>query len=233
MKRAARRFACVLLMGCGAPTPEPATTAPLPQPPAAASTVAITPSSPFTCQTSLPGAAVTLLPDRTPGVPGQMTEEAARAKRLYDAERWDEVVAALARVASGATGDDQGNRELAQYHMAIALYRAHRVREAAVVFAEMARDRGHLKHNETVLWIYKLAPDAPELVRSLVAYDDEEVSRFNNANQREVYWGLNYLVGRERYERGARDEAAAFFARVGEESAFKDAARDCLARLRR
>jgi len=54
---------------------------------------------------------------------GQMTEEAATAKRLFDGERWSEAALGLYRVYKGETGDDPGNRQIAQYHLAIALYR--------------------------------------------------------------------------------------------------------------
>ena len=54
---------------------------------------------------------------------GQMTEEAAQAKRLFDGEKWSEAALALYRVRNGETGDDEGNKQIAQYHLAIALYR--------------------------------------------------------------------------------------------------------------
>ncbi len=221
----------MMVAACGAPQADTVAIAPLPEPSSQGSVTITVPGSPFTCRNALPGAPFTPLPDREPTTAGMMTEEAARAKRLFDSEKWGEATSALSRVASGETGDDQGNRELAQYHLAIALFRLKRMREATSIFAEIARDHGHLKHNETLLWIYKLVADFPELVRSLSAYTGVEVSRFNNANQRDLYWGLSYLVGRERYERGARDEAAALFSHVGDDSQYKDAARDCLSRL--
>ena len=54
----------------------------------------------------------------TPGKPvdnspppqaGQMTEQAAQAKRLFDGEKWQEAALALDRVRKGETGDDEGN----------------------------------------------------------------------------------------------------------------------------
>ena len=42
---------------------------------------------------------------------GQMTEEAAAAKRLFDKERWAEAAVSLYRVVAGETGDDKGNQE--------------------------------------------------------------------------------------------------------------------------
>ncbi|MEO8796704.1 MAG: hypothetical protein ABI551_02365, partial [Polyangiaceae bacterium] len=54
---------------------------------------------------------------------GQMTEAAAQAKRLFDGEKWQDAAIALDRVRKGETQDDEGNKQLAQYHLAIALYR--------------------------------------------------------------------------------------------------------------
>jgi hypothetical protein len=161
---------------------------------------------------------------------GQMTEQAATAKRLFDAERWAEAVPALIAVYAGRTGDDAGNRDLAEYHLGIAYYRLHRIGDAANVFVGIARDRAHLKHVETLLWIYKLAPEVPGLVRALVDYEATDVARFDNPNQRELYWGLSYLFGRERLERGQRAEAAALFAHVDAASTWSADARACLPR---
>jgi hypothetical protein len=46
--------------------------------------------------------------DEGPVTAGQMTEEAAQAKRLFDAERWAEAALVLKRVVDGETGDDEG-----------------------------------------------------------------------------------------------------------------------------
>src|SRR6185295_13230917 len=40
----------------------------------------------------------------TPVTAGQMTEEAAQGKRLFDAERWSEAALVLKRVVDGETG---------------------------------------------------------------------------------------------------------------------------------
>src|SRR5215470_10764229 len=54
---------------------------------------------------------------------GQMTEEAAAAKRLFDKDRYAEAAVALYRVVAGQTGDDPGNQQLAQYYLAVSLYK--------------------------------------------------------------------------------------------------------------
>src|SRR5688500_1472837 len=47
---------------------------------------------------------------------GNMTEEGAQAKRLFDNARWADAALALQRVVNGETGDDEGNKQIAQYH---------------------------------------------------------------------------------------------------------------------
>ena len=88
---------------------------------------------------------------------GQMTEQAAQAKRLFDGEKWSDAALSLYRVYKGETGDDEGNKQLAQYHLAIALYRLKFYQAAYGIFSEIADKPNHLKFNETLLWLAKLA----------------------------------------------------------------------------
>jgi hypothetical protein len=161
----------------------------------------------------LPGTTKDALPLR-PHTAGPLTEEGKKAKRLYDEEKWRPAVVALARVASGATGDDLGNCQLAGYEEAIARFRFGDGAGAAHIFAEIARDRSHLRHGETLLWISKIALTVPELTRSLVFYTEDDITKYNNREQRDTYRQLAYLMGRERLERGMPAAAAPLFARV-------------------
>ena len=162
---------------------------------------------------SLPGAAKEPLPLR-PQVAGAQTPDAKKAKRLYDDERWPEAKVALARVAAGETGDDIGNRQLASYQEAVALFRLGDSSGAAVIFGEIARERSHLRHGETLLWLAKIAPTVPELTRSLAFYTEDDITKYDNPDQRETYWQLAYLLGRERLDRGLAAASARLFARV-------------------
>jgi len=148
---------------------------------------------------------------------GQMTEDAAKAKRLFDAEKWQEAALALDRVRKGETGDDEGNKQLAQYHLAIALYRMKFFQAAYGIFSEISEKPNHLKFNETLLWLAKLATDLPEpadIVERVGKYTDEQISKFNNPNQRDLFWQLNYLLGRYKYRNRQYDEALALFNKV-------------------
>ncbi len=154
---------------------------------------------------------------------GQMTEAAAQAKRLFDGEKWQDAAIALDRVRKGETQDDEGNKQLAQYHLAIALYRLKFYQASYAIFSEIADKPNHLKFNETLLWLSKLATDLPEpadIVERVGKYNDEQIGHFNNANQRDLFWQLNYLLGRYKYRNRQYEEALGLFAKVNRQSKY-------------
>jgi hypothetical protein len=63
--------------------------------------------------------------DQAPAAPavtaGTMSEGARSAKALFDAQKWPEAALALYGVVAGETGDDDGNKQLAQYFLSISL----------------------------------------------------------------------------------------------------------------
>ncbi|MGH7283103.1 MAG: tetratricopeptide repeat protein, partial [Polyangiaceae bacterium] len=154
---------------------------------------------------------------------GQMTEAAAQAKHLFDGEKWQDAAIALDRVRKGETQDDEGNKQLAQYHLAIALYRLKFYQASYAIFSEIADKPNHLKFNETLLWLSKLATDLPEpadIVERVGKYNDEQIGHFNNANQRDLFWQLNYLLGRYKYRNRQYEEALGLFTKVSRESKY-------------
>ncbi len=158
-----------------------------------------------------------------PPTAGQMTVQCAQAKRLFDGEKWSEAALALYRVYKGETGDDEGNKQLAQYHLAIALYRLKFYQAAYAYFSEISDKPNHLKFNETLLWLSKLATDLPEpadIVERVGKYNDEQIARFNNPNQRDLYWQLNYLLGRYKYRNREYEDALRLFGKVGRQSKY-------------
>ena len=72
------------------------------------------------------------------------------------------------------TGDDEGNKQLAQYHLAIALYRLQFYQASYAIFSEIAEKPNHLKFSETLLWLAKLAT---QLVR--IGLDKAELAAGN------------------------------------------------------
>ena len=158
-----------------------------------------------------------------PVTAGQMTEEAAQGKRLFDAERWSEAALVLKRVVDGDTGDDEGNKQIAQYHLAIALYRLQFYQASYAIFSQVADKPNHLKFNETLLWLSKLATQLPEpadIIERVGKYKGEQIARFNNPQQRDLYWQLNYLLGRYKYRNRNYEEAISLFERVDKKSKY-------------
>jgi hypothetical protein len=154
---------------------------------------------------------------------GQMTEQAAQAKKLYDSEKWWDAALALNRVYKGDTGDDEGNRQIAQFNLAKTLYKLKFYQAAYGIFSEIAEKPNHLKFNETLLWLAKLATDLPEpadIVERVGKYNDEQIGRFNNAEQKELFWQLNYLLGRYKYRNRQYEDALRLFSKVDRESKY-------------
>ena len=152
-----------------------------------------------------------------PVTAGQMTEEAAVAKKMFDRERWSQAALALYRVVAGETGDDPGNRQLAEYYLAISLYRLKFYQASYALFSLIADNKNHLKFKETLLWLSKLATQLPEpadIIERVGKYTDEQVARFDNAQQRDLYWQLNYLLGRYKYRNRQYREAIRLFEKV-------------------
>ena len=161
--------------------------------------------------------------DSPPPQPGKMTQQAAQAKRLFDGEKWSDAALALYKVYKGETGDDEGNKQLAQYHLAISLYRMKFYQAAYAQFSEISDKHNHLKFNETLLWLSKLATDLPEpadIVERVGKYNDEQIARFNNANQKELFWQLNYLLGRYKYRNRQYQDALRLFSKVDRQSKY-------------
>ena len=145
----------------------------------------------------------------TPGTP---SEAAAQAKHLYETEKWWDAAQALFAVSNGETGDDEGNKQLAQFNLAKSLYKLKFYQAAYSIFSEIADKPNHLKFSETLLWLAKLATDLPEpadIIERVGKYNDGQIARFNNPEQQELYWQLNYLLGRYKYRNGQYPEALA------------------------
>jgi hypothetical protein len=161
--------------------------------------------------------------DDEPVTAGQMTEEAAQAKRLFDNEKWAQAALLLKRVVDGETGDDAGNKQIAQYHLAISLYRLQFFQASYEHFKRIAERQNHQRYKETLPWLAKLATQLPEpsgIIGSVGKYSREMVKGFDNEKQRDVYWQLNYLLGRYKYGERAFKEAIQLFEGVGRDSPY-------------
>ena len=153
---------------------------------------------------------------------GQMSEGARAAKALFDAQKWEEAALALYGVVAGDK-DDEGNKQLAQYFLSISLYRMKLYQASYALFGFIADNRNHLKFNETLLWLAKLATQLPEpadIIERVGRYRDTEIASFNNDKQKDLYYQLNYLLGRYKYRNRQFEEAIRLFNKVEESSQY-------------
>lgn len=158
-----------------------------------------------------------------PVTAGQATEAAASAQAMFKKERWSEAALGMYRVVSGQTGDDPGNRQLAEYYLAISLYRLKFYQASYAIFSVIADNPNHLKFKETLLWLAKLATQLPEpadIIERVGKYTDEQVARFDNSQQRDLYWQLNYMLGRYKYRNRQYPEAIRLFQKVDRRSVY-------------
>ena len=156
-------------------------------------------------------------------VAGNPTEAAAQAKALFDKEKWSEAAQALHRVRSGETGDDPGNKQLAEYFLAISLYRLKFYQASYQIFSGVADNPNHLKFKETLLWLAKLATQLPEpadIIERVGKYNDEDLARFDNEQQRDLYWQLNFMLGRYKYRNRQFEESIRLFQKVDRRSEY-------------
>jgi hypothetical protein len=156
-------------------------------------------------------------------VAGNPTEAAAQAKALFDKERWSEAAQALHKVRAGETGDDPGNKQLAEYFLAISLYRLKFYQASYQIFSGVADNPNHLKFKETLLWLAKLATQLPEpadIIERVGKYNDEDLARFDNAQQRDLYWQLNFMLGRYKYRNRQFEESIRLFQKVDRRSEY-------------
>jgi len=156
-------------------------------------------------------------------VAGNPTEAAAQAKALFDKEKWSEAAQALHRVRAGETGNDPSNKQLAEYFLAIALYRLKFYQASYQIFSGVADNPNHLKFKETLLWLAKLATQLPEpadIIERVGKYNDDDLSRFDNAQQRDLYWQLNFMLGRYKYRNRQFEESIRLFQKVDRRSEY-------------
>ena len=147
-----------------------------------------------------------------------MTEEAAQAKRLFDGEKWSDAALALYRVVEGETGDDEGNKQIAQYHLAIALYRLKFYQASYGIFSRDRRQAEPPQVQRDAALAREARDRAARARRHHRARRQvQRASRsrkFNNPKQRDLYWQLNYLLGRYKYRNRQYDEALSLFDKV-------------------
>lgn len=150
-------------------------------------------------------------------VAGEPSDVMKSAKKAFDEKRWAEAAQGMHSVVSGDSGDDDGNKQLAEFYQSQSLYFLKFYQASFDGFTKIAANPKHLKFAETLLWLAKLATDLPEpadIISHVGRYSDEQLARFDNKAQQKLYWKLNYLLGRYQYRKGQFQEAIRLFQRV-------------------
>jgi hypothetical protein len=78
-------------------------------------------------------------------VAGQPSAEMASAKQAFDQKNWPKAASGMYDVVSGATSDDAGNKQLAEFYLAQALYYLKFYQASFDGFAKIAANPKHLK----------------------------------------------------------------------------------------
>ena len=156
--------------------------------------------------------------------PGEPTEVAAQANRLFASKKYWDAAKAFYRVQSGESGDDEGNQQLAEFNLAKTFYNLKLYQPSYGLFSRIVEKPTHIKFNETLLWLAKLATELPEsadIIERVGKYDEDHIAQFkNNAEQRELYWHLNYMLGRFKYRNGQYGDAIKLFDKVAQGSKY-------------
>src|SRR5260221_169748 len=63
-------------------------------------------------------------------------------------------------------------------------------------------------------------PEPADIIERVGKYNEEHVAKFNNKEQQEIYWQLNYLLGRYRYRNGQFPEGLALLDKVDRRSKY-------------
>jgi tetratricopeptide (TPR) repeat protein len=192
------------------------------------------PSAAYGCKPGEGGTArASVLPEPSgePVTAGEMTEEAKSAKRLFDSEKWAEARMVLARVANGETGDDQGNKQMAEYHLALCDYNLKDYPQALERFARISDDPNHLKFGSLLFWLGRLArePGTSERAIDLMPrFEAKLIDALDNPQQRTMWEEIVFLKGRAHYRLGDQRQASIWLSRIGKDSPLAPLAEECL-----
>lgn len=88
-----------------------------------------------------------------PPAPGTPSEEAARAKRMFDASSWAEAARAFELVAAGDTDDGPATRQLAEYSFGLAAFHAGDTAGSNAAMEAIAANTCHLEHRRALYWL--------------------------------------------------------------------------------
>jgi tetratricopeptide (TPR) repeat protein len=168
-------------------------------------------------------APMTFAPDsvKPAGPPGPPSKVLERALKLYDAQDYPNSSIELNKVIEGQSGDDEGNRQRAEFFMGKTLFNM-KYYSASLSYFDRIVQKGpaHRYYQKTLQWLAPLSRFLPESAGVL-----EKIGKYTKADLDQpalepVRDELYYLLGRYHYAKGNFKEAIDLFSSVPEKSEF-------------
>ena len=148
----------------------------------------------------------------------------SRAIKLYDKKDFFSASIELKKVLDGESGDDEGNKQRAQFFMGKTLYKMGFYAASLAYFDKIVQaGDAHTYHGATLKWLAALSRVLPEtsgILQKIGTYDPSALDDPSLASVRDE---LYYLLGRHYYAKGGDgdfDKAISLFERVAKTSPF-------------
>jgi tetratricopeptide (TPR) repeat protein len=151
--------------------------------------------------------------------PSEPSRELSHALTLFAHDDWQAAAIELQKVADGATHDDHGNRQIAEYRLGISLFNLQLYQSSLDVFSRIATNKCHVKRLESITWFGRLAgklPESAHIESQLAPFNEQDIRTATSPDDSQLRSTLLYLLGRQLYQKG--DYNAALSAYHGVES---------------
>jgi tetratricopeptide (TPR) repeat protein len=160
-------------------------------------------------------------PEINAGPPTKILE---RAIRSYENKEFFSASIELRRVLEGESGDDEKNKQRAEFFMGKTMYQLGFYAASLAAFSKIVKaGDAHSYHAATLKWLAKLARVLPETSGILTKIGSYDVSALSDRSLSADHDELLFLLGRHYYNHGAEgdfDKAISLFKQVSRDSEF-------------
>jgi tetratricopeptide (TPR) repeat protein len=155
------------------------------------------------------------------GKQGPASKTLERALKLYDAEDYPMASIELNKVVEGQSGDDEANKQRAEFYMGKALFNL-KYYSASLSYFDRIVQKGpaHRYYAKTLQWLSSLSrflPESAGVLEKIGKYTREDLEQPALEPVRDE---LYYLLGRYHYGKGNFKDAISLFSTVPEKSEF-------------
>jgi tetratricopeptide (TPR) repeat protein len=152
---------------------------------------------------------------------GPPTKVLERAIKLYDAGDYPMATIELNKVVEGQSGDDEGNKQRAEFFMGRALFKM-KFYSASLSYFDRIVQKGpaHKYYGKTLQWLASLSRFLPESAGTLEKIGKYTRQDLDQPALESVKDELYYLLGRYHYQKGNFGEAVSLFSAIPEKSEF-------------